>query len=70
MRELLEAVAAGEVSPAEAEARLSGYASDEAGRFDAAREARGGVPEAILGDGKTPEETASIAETAIETTGQ
>jgi len=70
MRELLEAVAAGEVSPAEAEARLSGYANDEAGRFDAARETRRGVPEAILADGKTPEETASLAETAVETTGR
>ena len=38
MRELLEAVAAGEVSPAAAEARLSGYSTGEAGRFDAARE--------------------------------
>jgi Flp pilus assembly protein TadD len=37
MRELLEAVAAGEVSPTDAEARLAGYATDEAGRFDAAR---------------------------------
>ncbi|WP_135853451.1 nickel pincer cofactor biosynthesis protein LarB [Halorussus salinus] len=70
MRELLDAVAAGEVSPADAEARLSGYATDEAGRFDAARETRRGVPEAILGDGKTPDETASLAETAVETTGR
>jgi NCAIR mutase (PurE)-related protein len=70
MRELLEAVAAGEVTPAEAEARLSGYATDDAGRFDAARETRRGVPEAILGDGKTPAETASLASTAVETTGR
>ena len=70
MRELLDAVAAGEVSPADAEARLAGYATDEAGRFDAARETRRGVPEAILGDGKTPEETASLAATAVETTGR
>jgi NCAIR mutase (PurE)-related protein len=70
MRELLDAVAAGEVSPADAEARLTGYATDEAGRFDAARETRRGVPEAILGDGKTPEETASLAATAVETTGR
>ena len=70
MRELLEAVAAGEVSVAEAEAALAGYATDEAGRFDAARETRRGVPEAILGDGKTPEEAASLAATAVETTGR
>jgi NCAIR mutase (PurE)-related protein len=70
MRELLDAVAAGEVSPAAAEARLSGYATDDAGRFDAARETRRGVPEAILGDGKTPEEAASLAAIAVETTGR
>ncbi|UPW01552.1 nickel pincer cofactor biosynthesis protein LarB [Halorussus gelatinilyticus] len=70
MRELLEAVAAGEVSPADAEARLAGYATDDAGRFDAARETRRGVPEAILGDGKTAAETASLAATAVETTGR
>jgi len=70
MRELLEAVAAGEVSPADAEARLAGYATDEAGRFDAARERRRGVPEAILGDGKTPAEAASLAAMAVETAGR
>ncbi|PSP56739.1 hypothetical protein BRC82_01290 [Halobacteriales archaeon QS_1_67_19] len=70
MREILDAVAAGEISPAEAEAQLSGYATDEAGRFDAARETRRGVPEAILGDGKTSAETASLAATAVETTGR
>jgi NCAIR mutase (PurE)-related protein len=67
MRELLEAVAAGEVSPAEAEAELAGYASGDAGRFDAARETRAGVPEAILADGKTPAEVADLAATAVET---
>jgi NCAIR mutase (PurE)-related protein len=70
MRELLEAVAAGEVSPAEAEARLAGYAENDAGRFDAARETRAGVPEAILADGKTPGEVADLAATAVETTGR
>ncbi|QCJ46984.1 nickel pincer cofactor biosynthesis protein LarB [Haloprofundus sp. MHR1] len=70
MRDILESVAAGELSPATAEARLSGYASTDAGRFDAAREHRRGVPEAILADGKTPEETASLVLTALETTGR
>ncbi|WP_424017309.1 nickel pincer cofactor biosynthesis protein LarB [Halorientalis pallida] len=70
MRELLEAVAAGDVSPAEAEAELAGYATGEAGRFDAARETRAGVPEAILADGKTPAEVADLAATAVETTGR
>lgn len=70
MRELLQAVADGQVSPAEAEARLAGYATDEAGRFDAARETRRGVPEAILGDGKTRDEVASLTATAVETAGR
>jgi len=70
MRELLEAVAAGEVSPAEAEAELAGYATGDAGRFDAAREARAGVPEAVLADGKTATEISDLATTAVETTGR
>ncbi|WP_049969321.1 nickel pincer cofactor biosynthesis protein LarB [Haladaptatus cibarius] len=70
MRELLEAVAAGELSVTEAESRLSGYATTEAGRFDAARETRRGVPEAILCDGKIPDEVATLATTAVETAGR
>jgi len=70
MRELLDAVASGELSPAEAEARLAGYATTDAGRFDAARERRRGIPEAILGDGKTPTEVAAMVDAAIETTGR
>jgi hypothetical protein len=70
MREVLEAVAAGELSPAEAEARLVGYATTDAGRFDAAREQRRGVPEAVLAEGKTTSEVADLAATAVETTGR
>jgi hypothetical protein len=70
MRDVLEAVAAGDLSPAEAEARLVGYARSDAGRFDAAREQRRGIPEAIFAADKTPEEAAIIAETAVETTGR
>lgn len=70
MREILEAVAAGECSVAEAEARIAGYATTEAGRFDAAREHRRGVPEAILAAGKTPDEVAELAAAALETTGR
>ena len=70
MRDILEAVAAGEMSVAEAESELAGYATSEAGRFDAARETRRGVPEAILSDGKTPGEVATLASTAVETTGR
>ena len=70
MRELLEAVAAGDVSPEAAEAELAGYATGEAGRFDAARTRRSGVPEAVLATGKTPAEVAALASTAVETTGR
>jgi NCAIR mutase (PurE)-related protein len=70
MREILEAVAAGETSPEAAEAQLRGYATGEAGRFDAARTRRSGVPEAILGADKTPGEVAALAETSLETTGR
>src|SRR6056297_280304 len=70
MREILEAVAAGELTPAEAESELAGYATTGAGRFDAAREDRSGVPEAVLGSGKTPAELADLAATAVETTGR
>jgi len=70
MRDVLEALADGELSVQAAEAALSGYATGEAGRFDAARETRRGVPEAILADGKTPTETADLAATAVETAGR
>ncbi|MFC7129902.1 nickel pincer cofactor biosynthesis protein LarB [Haloferax chudinovii] len=70
MRDILEAVADGSLSPAEAEVRLSGYATTDAGRFDAARETRRGVPEAILAEGKTPDETATLAAAAVETSGR
>ncbi|MGQ3412777.1 nickel pincer cofactor biosynthesis protein LarB [Natrinema versiforme] len=70
MRELLEAVADGSLSPAQAEAELRGYVVGEAGRFDAAREQRRGIPEAILAEGKSAEQVAALAETALETTGR
>jgi hypothetical protein len=70
LRETLERVAAGDLSPGEAEARLAGYATVDAGRFDAARESRRGVPEAVLAAGKTPAETADLAAAAVATTGR
>jgi NCAIR mutase (PurE)-related protein len=70
MRELLEAVAHGDVSPTEAEARLAGYTTTDAGRFDAAREQRRGVPEAIYAEGKTQDEVVDLALAALETTGR
>ena len=70
MRDVLEAVADGDITVAEAESRLAGYATTDAGRFDAAREGRRGVPEAILGDGKSPEAVADLTSAALETTGR
>jgi NCAIR mutase (PurE)-related protein len=70
MRDILDAVAEGELSPEAAEARLRGYATGEAGRFDAARERRSGVPEAVMGSGKTPTEVAELVTTSLETTGR
>ncbi|WP_336136537.1 nickel pincer cofactor biosynthesis protein LarB [Natronomonas amylolytica] len=68
MREILDAVADGELSPTAAEAELRGYARTEAGRFDAARKARTGIPEAVFAEGKTPAEVAAMTVTAVETT--
>ena len=70
MREILEAVAAGTLSPEAAAAELRGYTRTDAGRFDAARRRRTGIPEGIIAAGKTPEETATMAEAALETTGR
>ena len=70
MREVLSALADGEITVSEAESRLAGYATTDAGRFDAAREDRRGLPEAILGEGKSPDEAADLAETAVETNGR
>ncbi|WP_435063493.1 nickel pincer cofactor biosynthesis protein LarB [Halobaculum sp. EA56] len=70
MRETLEALAAGDLTPAQAEARLRGYATTEAGRFDAAREDRRGIPEGILAEGKTAAEVAAMADAAVDSTGR
>lgn len=70
MRDVLEALAAGELSVAEAEGALKGYITGKRGRFDVARESRRGIPEAILADGKTPAEVAALCEMAIDGTGR
>ncbi|RAW46055.1 nickel pincer cofactor biosynthesis protein LarB [Halorubrum sp. 48-1-W] len=69
-RRTLEALSAGEIGVAEAESRIAGYATTAVGRFDAAREDRRGIPEAVLAEGKRPAETAALATTALETTGR
>lgn len=68
MRDILRAVAEGELSVDEAEAALAGYVTSEAGRFDAARESRRGVPEAILAEGKSSAELAELSTSALEST--
>jgi hypothetical protein len=69
-RDILEGVSEGNITVEEAEARLTGYVTTDAGRFDAARERRRGVPEAIFAPGKTPAEVVALAEVALETTGR
>lgn len=68
MREILEAVASGDMTVEAAQAELAGYAATDAGRFDAARVTRTGVPEVILAADKTPGETGDLVSTAVETT--
>ena len=70
MRDILRALAEGDLTVAEAEASLSGYVTSEAGRFDAARETRRGVPEAILAEGKSADELVTLADSAVEATGR
>jgi NCAIR mutase (PurE)-related protein len=70
MRELLEAVADGTLSPEAAESQLRGYVTSDAGRFDTARTQRAGVPEAILATGKTTTELLTLVETSLEGTGR
>src|SRR5258708_31693596 len=61
---LLKAVRDGQVSPADARARLAGYATEDLGfaTIDHAREARTGWPEVVFGAGKTPDQVAANAE--------
>ena len=70
MHDVLQDLSDGKITIAEAEAKLLGYATSEAGRFDTAREHRHGVPEGILCDGKTMEEIITFASIAIETIGR
>lgn len=70
LRDILEEVSSGELSPEAAQARLVGYATTDAGRFDAAREHRRGVPEAVFAPGKTTDEIVTLVEAALETTGR
>lgn len=69
-RDILEEVSEGKITVEEAEARLTGYVTTDAGRFDAARERRRGLPEAVFAPGKTTAEIVALVEAALETTGR
>lgn len=62
IREILEQVARGELSSQAAEQRLASGGVIDLGfaRLDASRADRQGVPEAVLAEGKTPEQVATI----------
>jgi NCAIR mutase (PurE)-related protein len=65
---LLEGVARGEVTPEEAVERFAGLPARELvfARVDAHRELRQGAPEAVLGDGKEPEQVVAIAKALLD----
>ena len=65
---LLEAVRRGDISPAEAVQRFSGLPARDLvfARVDAHREVRQGAPEAVLADGKTPEQVTAIVGALLE----
>jgi NCAIR mutase (PurE)-related protein len=63
LRELLAAVARGEITPEDAAARLADlpYADLGYAKLDLHRELRNGLPEAVYGEGKTETELIAIA---------
>jgi len=72
-REILEQLAAGELSVDEAQKRLSlaGIAElDAFARLDTDRHARKGIPEVVYAAGKTPEQLVLICKTLLEQTGR
>jgi hypothetical protein len=68
LRRLLDAVGRGEVTPDEALEQVASLPYRDLGfaRVDVHRELRQGAPEAVLGDGKTPEQVAGIVEAMLE----
>jgi hypothetical protein len=71
LRALLDAVAAGEVSPSDAQTRLAGTGFVDLGfaRVDVGRARRRGVPEVVFGQGKTAEQIVGVAQ-ALASRGQ
>ena len=69
---ILEAVARGEMGPADAKRALSLHSIDVVGgyaRLDAGRGNRRGVPEVVFAEGKMLDETAGIVKRALERSG-
>jgi len=68
LEELLESVRRGDVEPRSALERLAQLPFRDLGfaRADVHRELRQGAPEAVLGEGKTPEQVAAIAQALLE----
>ncbi len=68
LRALLEAVRDGRTSPEDALERLASLPFRDLGfaRVDVHRELRQGAPEAVLGDGKTPEQVAAIVQAMLD----
>jgi hypothetical protein len=68
LRALLDAVQAGMTTPEEALERLAELPFRDLGfaRVDVHRELRQGAPEAVLGEGKTPEQVAGIVSAMLE----
>jgi NCAIR mutase (PurE)-related protein len=68
LHELLLRVRAGEIEPAQALERLAQLPFRDLGfaRADLHRELRQGAPEAVLAEGKTPEQVAAIAQAMLE----
>jgi NCAIR mutase (PurE)-related protein len=68
LREVMELVARGELSPRDAEDRLAGAALVDLGfaRLDARRGERQGVPEAVLAGSKAPEQVVAIVVALLE----
>ena len=71
MLSVLEAVQRGELAPADALARMGEAPFRDLGfaRVDTHRELRQGAPEAILAEGKTPDEVEAIARALLESAG-
>ena len=68
LRALLERVASGELSPADAAARLRGLDAEDLGfaRIDHQRAVRDALPEVVLAEGKTPEQAVAAGRAILE----